>query len=91
MATQNYYLTNTPTDIVTELSLTAGTYYYGRFVGPGEAVMRVLEATEAPDVMDAEALPVRSFGDITILPDGIQSIYCWTREGGGRLVVNEGE
>ena len=53
--------------------------------------MRVLEATEAPDVMDAEALPVRSFGDITILPDGIQSIYCWTREGGGRLVVNEGE
>ena len=97
MPTQIYSLTATPVNLLAAndldgqpLNLRLGQTYQARFVAIGvQALCKVLEVPDATVVEASDnALPLRVFEDLTIIPASGQSIFVWSDDG-GQLIIND--
>ena len=95
MATVVYRVTDSPVNLLaandihgTALGLTNGKTDSCRYVGNGSDLLKVLESATAPEA-GADALPIKSLEDVTIVPRAGEGVYAWSRNGVGKLVINE--
>ena len=94
MATLFYDLTTTPTDLVAEFSLTAGTLYGVQYNGDHRAHLVTQEsATAAPEDGD-NAFVLMPYQTTGITPVDGEKIYAWApsaRGGVGTLAIEADE
>ena len=84
MASQDFDASQVPVDIVTGLSLAAGTLYQAQNTST-TATLRIREAAVAP-AADARAIRIEAGGVFTINPDG-DGIWLWTDDTAGCPVI----
>ena len=87
MPTQIYHVTPTPTNLVSELSLTAGDPYMLQVTdpSPSPSVVRLHEAATAPDPSDGGHV-LQNLAFVGITPRTGEGLWCWA-EGQGHSVI----
>ena len=98
MPTKIYQLTAEPVNLIgaadidgDPLDLTVGRSYVGRF--QASQVQALLKIREAPDgtalTSSSQALLVRRFEDVVIVPASGEGIFVWSEAAGSTLVIND--
>lgn len=93
MATLFYDLTTTPTDLIAEFSLTAGTLYGVQYQGVYKAHLVTQESATAAPEDGAQAFALLSYQTTGITPVDGEKIYAWSpsADGGGGILVIEAD
>ena len=86
MPSQDFNVTETPVDIVADLSLVNGTRYTCQNVST-TATLFVREATAIPSVQD-RGFKVEAGGNFTLRPDGV-AVWMWTDTGSCPVILDD--